>query len=70
MSTPEQSVEARSSVKLTLNAKGEVQIEVKACVGDTDLAATDAREIAIRQFEQTVLHFSTTKTPAAGSRAA
>lgn len=70
MSAPEQQAESKSSVKLTLNAKGEVQIEVKAYVGDNDTDLLDARERAIFHFQQTILHFATSATPAAGQKAA
>ena len=71
MSAPEQQqAESRSSVKITLNAKGETQIEVKAYVGETDSDLIDARERAIFNFEQTLLHFSTSATPPAGHKVA
>ena len=46
-----QQVEARSSIKLTLNAKGEVQIEVKTRVGDEELEIDTTRRIAEINFD-------------------
>lgn len=46
----EQQVESRSSVRLTLNAKGDVQIDVKAVVGDPPEALDDARRRAVAVF--------------------
>jgi hypothetical protein len=43
---------------------------VKSYVGDTDSEMIDARERAIFNLEQTMLHFSTSPTPAAGQKAA
>ena len=67
MSAPEQTAtESRSSVKLSLNAKGEVQIEVKSYVGDSEAAMMDARDRAIHTLEQTITHFATSGVKIAG----
>lgn len=68
MSAAETSREPASSVKVSLNAKGEMQVEVKAYVGDTDSDVIDARERAIFNFEQTLLHFSTKWPQPAGAK--
>ena len=59
---------AKGSVKLTMNAKGEIQPEIKSYIGDSDSDMIDARERAIFNLEQTVLHFSTTGLKIAGTR--
>jgi len=55
MSTQEteqgQQVEARSSVKISLNAKGEIQAEVKVRVGDTSEEVGEARRLAEINFD-------------------
>ncbi len=66
MSTPETVSEQKGSVKLTVNAKGEIQPEIKTYVGDSDSDMIDARERAIFNLEQTLLHFSTTSMKIAG----
>lgn len=56
MTTPERTqppvVESKSSVKLSLNAKGDVQIEVKGVVGDDAADLTIARVAAERHFDE------------------
>jgi hypothetical protein len=42
---------ARSSVKLTRNAKGDTQIEVKVRVGDTEDEVETARRLAVETYE-------------------
>jgi hypothetical protein len=46
-----QQVEARSSIKLTLNAKGEVQIEAKVRAGDDPADVQIARVTAETNFD-------------------
>ena len=41
---------ARSSVKLTLNSKREVQLEVKVRVGDSEADVNEARRLAVETF--------------------
>lgn len=53
MSTQEQEVgqgESRSSVKLTRNAKGDTQIDVKVYVGDSEHDIDDAKAKAIEVY--------------------
>lgn len=45
---------SRSSVKITLNAKREAQVEVKVYVGDTVADVHLARDMAIDTYRQTV----------------
>lgn len=52
MSAPEQPAESRSSVKLTLNAKRDVQWEIKVYVGDSEADVQAARMVAQRTHEQ------------------
>lgn len=57
MSTHEQdgaAVESRSSVKVSLNAKREVQVEVKVYAGEEQLAVAAARELAVATFYETL----------------
>lgn len=50
MSAPAQELqEGRSSVKVTRNAKGDPQWEVKVRVGDTAVEVATAREIALAE---------------------
>lgn len=46
--------EAKSSVKVTMNAKGEAQVEVKVYEGTPDIELNQAREQAIRVYNETV----------------
>jgi hypothetical protein len=46
-----ETTENRSSIKLTLNAKGEIQTEVKVRVGDNAEEVTAARSIAEVTFD-------------------
>ena len=46
-----QQVEARSSIKLTTNAKGDIQIEVKVRVGDEGHEVSAARITAESNFD-------------------
>ena len=41
---------SRSSVKLTLNSKREVQLEVKVRVGDSEADVNEARRLAVATF--------------------
>lgn len=54
MSTPEphngDQADQHSSVKLTLNAKGDVQIDVKAVAGEDPGLLDEARERAVATF--------------------
>ena len=51
MSTPEnQQGESRSSVKISTNAKGDVQVEVKAYTGDLD-QIDEVRAKAVATFQ-------------------
>lgn len=55
MSAPEnghEPAESRSSVKLTRNAKGDTQIEVKVYVGDSDDDLEHARQKAVDVYNQ------------------
>lgn len=45
-------VEARSSVKLALNAKGEVQIDVRAIAGEEPALLDEARRRAVATFNE------------------
>ena len=45
---------SRSSIRITLNAKREAQVEVKVRVGDTAEEVAHAREIAVAQYRQTL----------------
>lgn len=49
---PQPVVESKSSVKLSLNAKGDVQIEVKGVVGDDQADFVIARVAAERHFDE------------------
>jgi hypothetical protein len=49
--TVTETTEARSSIKLTLNAKGEVQIEAKVRAGDEAHEVSAARQIAETNFD-------------------
>lgn len=51
MSTPEVQVEQRSSIKVSKNAKGEAQWEVKVVAGDDESVLNDARQIAVAQHQ-------------------
>lgn len=54
----EQQAEGRSSIKLTRNAKGDTQIEVKIRVGDTDAEIDNARQKAIATYNDLRAQFS------------
>ena len=43
---------SRSSVKLSRNSKGETQIEVKAYVGDTAEQVEEAKDLAVRVYNE------------------
>lgn len=47
-------VEQRSSVKVTLNAKGEAQVEVKVYAGEDETELERARSLAVDVFRRTV----------------
>jgi hypothetical protein len=49
-STPEVQTESKGSVKITRNAKGEAQFEVKAYIGDTDDELTYVRLLAVNHY--------------------
>ncbi len=51
MSAPEQQIESRSSVKISRNAKGEAQFEVKVYDGSTEEELDEVRRIAVVQYE-------------------
>ncbi len=51
-SEPGQQPDARSSVKLARNAKGDTQIEVKVRVGDTVTEVDAAKQIALATYQQ------------------
>jgi hypothetical protein len=44
--------ESKGSVKITRNAKGEPQFEVKVYTGETTADIACARQIALEQYEQ------------------
>lgn len=46
--------EAKASVKVSMNAKGDAQVEVKSYVGTTDEELDKAREQAVRVYNDTV----------------
>lgn len=46
--------EQRSSVKVTLNAKGEAQVEVKVYAGEDEAELERARTLAVDAFRRTV----------------
>lgn len=50
--------EARSSVKITRNAKGEAQFEVKAYTGEPLSVIEEARENAIHIYRELEREFS------------
>lgn len=54
MSAPEdqQQFESKGSVKITRNAKGDAQFEVKVYVGEPEAAISTARQIAESQYRQ------------------
>lgn len=53
MSTPEPyTVEAKSSIKVTRNAKGEAQFEAKVVQGATDDELTTLRQQAVNQYRE------------------
>lgn len=58
MATPEPPLDpeagARSSVKLTRNAKGDTQIEVKVRVGDTEDEVEESRKLAVQVYNSLV----------------
>ena len=58
METEVGKAEAKSSVKITLNSKGEAQFEVKVYEGSTPISLMDARNLAIEEFEVLVRSFS------------
>lgn len=47
----EQQEGVRSSIKLTRNAKGDTQIEIKVRVGDTEAEINEARRIAVATYK-------------------
>lgn len=47
-------VEARSSVKVVLNAKGDVQVEAKVYAGEDEAELERARVLAVDVFRRTV----------------
>ncbi|MDQ5820573.1 MAG: hypothetical protein M3540_03945 [Actinomycetota bacterium] len=53
MSEPEQQIEQRSSVKIGMNAKGEAQVEVKVYVDEDPQKLEEARQLAIRAYNDT-----------------
>jgi hypothetical protein len=46
--------EAKSSVKISMTAKGDATVEVKSYVGTTDEDLDKAREQAVRVYNETV----------------
>lgn len=50
MSTPEVQTESKGSVKISRNAKGEPQYEVKVYAGEPELLISSARQIAVSQY--------------------
>jgi hypothetical protein len=50
MSTPEVQTESKGSVKISRNAKGEPQFEVKVYVGESAEDLDPVREVAIGQY--------------------
>jgi hypothetical protein len=56
MSSPEHTGhdagEQRSSIRLTRNAKGDTQIDVKVRVGDTEADVAHARDLALRVYRE------------------
>lgn len=65
MSTPEheQPVDLRSSFKLTRNAKGDPQWEIKVRVGDTEAEVLEAQRIAMFVYQTTETAFFPTREP-------
>ncbi len=52
MTQPEQQeIVQRSSVKISRNAKGDAQWEIKVLVGESESDVIEARQIAIREYE-------------------
>jgi len=51
-------VESRSSVKLVRNAKGDTQVEVKVYVGDSQEQVDQARDLAVRAYQELVRNFA------------
>jgi len=49
-----QQLEAKSSIKLTLNAKGEAQVSVSVYEGCDPVELTRIRELAVEQFHRTL----------------
>ena len=53
MTQPEQvELQQRSSVKLSLNAKRDVQWEIKVVAGDDESVLDEARRIALKQHRE------------------
>lgn len=50
--------ESKSSVKISLNSKGELQFEVKVYEGTTTSQMIDIRDAAIHEIEQLATYFS------------
>jgi hypothetical protein len=50
---PEQPFEQRSFVKISMTAKGEATVEVKAFVGEDEAELETARALAVRVYNET-----------------
>jgi hypothetical protein len=54
MSTSEFIQEAKSSVKISMTAKGDATVEAKVYVGTTEDEIEDAKRLAIQVYNETV----------------
>jgi len=62
--------DAKSSVKITLNSKGEAQFEVKVYDGAQSVDLMDIRNLAISEFEMLVNYFKDATANSSGVVAA
>lgn len=54
-----QQVEAKSSIKVTRNAKGDAQFDVKVVAGESDERLNTMRQQAVAQFQALVRELGT-----------
>lgn len=57
MTEAQQALESRSSVKITCNAKGDPQWEVKVYAGDSEADVEAARSLALAQYRDLQAEF-------------
>lgn len=51
----------RSGVRIEMNAKGQAQVKVSVYVGDTEQDLQEAKDLAVRTYQATVLQINATQ---------